>query len=156
LLDWARAQDNLGRGERAVFKLLAEAEAQGIVDRAGQAAFAGVTGQQADRVRAAEAASRPLFLDEPVPGTSDLEPGVPDAREDTEGSVVTSQVLRAALAAIGGLPEAARWVLALVHFYEVKVDQAAGYLGLDPDQARELHAQACLEVHQAMLLTATE
>jgi hypothetical protein len=44
---------------------------------------------------------------------------------------------------------------ALVHYYGMKLDEAAEWLGRDPDKARELHESAVLEVHGAMLRAAT-
>jgi hypothetical protein len=40
-----------------------------------------------------------------------------------------------------------QWLMALVHYYGLKVEQAAEVLGLDAVKASELHEQAVVEVH---------
>jgi RNA polymerase sigma factor (sigma-70 family) len=154
LLDVARQADWLTRTSRTIEKQLAEAEGLGM-DRAGQARHAGVSLEEADRVRA-EQAARPSSLEE----ATDADAGgygaaAADETADTESSAVVSSVLGAAVKAIGALDGHARWILALTEYYELSLDKAAAVLGLDAVKAAQLHESATLAIYDSMLLAAS-
>ena len=151
LLDSMRSADHITRADRNISKALAEAENLGL-DRAGQAKFAGVDQRKADAVRAAEA-RKPMSLDPPGEDGKFADT-LPD-ETDIESSVVVGSVLGAAMTVIRGLDGANQWLVVLVHYYAMKVDQAAEVLGLDVDKARELYETAIVAAYEGMLRAAS-
>jgi RNA polymerase sigma factor FliA len=152
LIDHIRKLDYMSRAERHAARAMDEAADRGE-DRAGQAAAAGLTAAEADAVRVMQA-TRPVSLNDAPPGVEDGAEGLPDP-VSVESSAVVSGVLTAAIDTMTRVLDGhACWLVALVHFYGLKLTEAAECLGVDPKEAQVLHEQAVLAIHQSMLQAA--
>lgn len=143
ILDAMRANDWVTRSARTRAKQLREAGADRGLPEAELAAATGLTAREIRETTAAVAA-RPFSFDaEPY--------DVADAAEDVEGAAVVSSVLGSVTGALAALGGDAQRLLVLRYYEGLTVPEAAAALGMDPDQARELHEEAVLAVHDEML-----
>lgn len=142
MLDHLRAQDWVTRSARTKAKELQRAGAdRGLSD----AELAAATGMDISEVREVNAAvaARPVSID--------AERFDAAAEDDVEGQAVVSQVLAAVSVAAAALHEEQRLLLALRYYHGIPVAEAAAYAGVTPDEASQLHQDAILEIHSAML-----
>jgi RNA polymerase sigma factor for flagellar operon FliA len=78
----------------------------------------------------------------------------PEAAGSVESSIFTGTVLSAVTAVVAGLGKEEQVVLALHYFDGLQLQQVAGAMGISESRVSELHANAVLSVHAAMLDTA--
>lgn len=143
ILDAMRANDWVTRSARTRAKALRDAGGDRGMDEAGLTAATGLTSKEI-RETAAAVAARPFSFD--------AEPhDVADSSEDVEGAAVVSSVLSSVTAAMGAMDERAARLLVLRYYEGLSVPDAAAALGVEPEVARELHEEAVLAVHDAML-----
>jgi DNA-directed RNA polymerase specialized sigma24 family protein len=143
ILDAMRANDWVTRSARTRAKALRDAGGDRGMDEAALAAATGLSSVQI-RETAAAVAARPFSFD--------AEPhDVADSSEDVEGAAVVSSVLASVTAALGAMDQSAARLLVLRYYEGLSVADAAAALGVEPEVARELHEEAVLAVHDAML-----
>jgi RNA polymerase sigma factor (sigma-70 family) len=155
--DWARSQDWVTRSQRNRLKAIDAACPQGGTT-AELAAAAGLTEEQVLDAQQAVAAS-PVAID----GSRDADAteldgwkgGIADPAADVEGQVVVGGILGAALRAVRSLPGEQQLVLAMRYFHGLPLADVAEAFGITAGQVRELHEDAILRVHEAMLAAAS-
>jgi RNA polymerase sigma factor (sigma-70 family) len=161
VLDWSRNQDWVTRTERHTLKALEQAQ-DDLRDTDGAAVTlaAARSGRTEDQVRAAQTAAavfRPLSLEDGPLGTSEdwsADANLASPQDDVESQAEVNLILGQFSAALGRLDQAERDLITFVYFYEMKLGEAAGLLGLDPAEAARLHEHAVLTLHSALLLAA--
>lgn len=146
LYDAIRSADFASRSLRTRAKALQDA---GQDVGASHAELAARTGMSITEVRATirDLGGRPVSLE-----AAELDP---DGPHDVEASAFTAGVLGAVQAAVAGLDEDQRVVLALYYYRGRQLQQVARDMNITETRASQLHAKAVLAVHQAMVEAAS-
>jgi RNA polymerase sigma factor for flagellar operon FliA len=150
IIDAIRKSDWAGRNLRARAKALQEASGEATGEaRLSHAELAERTGMSEKNVRSTvrDMAQRRISLE-----AEDLDPG---DSTDVESSVFTRTVLSGVVAVIRTLAPDQQAVLALHYHNGLKLQEIAFALGITETRASQLHADAVLAVHAAMLDAAT-
>lgn len=146
MLDAMRSQDWVTRSARTRAKRLRDHGQDLGIPEEELAARSGLTVEEIRETMAAVAAK---------PVSIDAEPHDVADEADVEGQAVVSSVLGAATTVLSGMGEAAELVLALRYYWNLAVPDIAAVLGVEEDQAAQLHTDAVLAVYDAMLRAVT-
>ena len=157
ILDWARSADWLTRSQRQKYKLLeaAELELPPGAGLAELAAVAGLTEAEARDVRAA-GETKPLYLDESADNGTGGPGSLRDLAADVEPIVAVRGILGAVARTVLALPRELQILLALRYVHGLDLEPIGAVLGINRNQAAELHDAAVIILHEAMLAEAAD
>jgi len=147
LIDASRQADWATRSLRTRAKALQEAgQDKGL----SHAELAERTGMSIKEVRATvrDMAQRPVSLE-----GEEIEPS---SRQNVESSVITQTVLNSVVVAIRGLPRDQQAVVALHYHRGLQLQEVAKTMSITESRASQLHAEAVLVIHRAMVSAAED
>jgi RNA polymerase sigma factor FliA len=158
ILDWARSQDWVTRGQRRTLKLLRDAARPGAsaAELAEAAEAAGLPGDEVRAALAAEEAGRSLRLDDAFTDSAGWGTSLTDPAADVESVAAVQAMLGAAARALGGLPLEQQLVVVRRYMNGDELKDIAEALGVTRDRAAQLHETAVIALHEAMVQVASE
>jgi DNA-directed RNA polymerase specialized sigma subunit len=153
LLDWARSEDHVSRGQRKTLKAIEKADLAG----ASTAELARLAGVSEAGVLAAQAAAvaKPVSIDQAPDGDPDWVLAVlTDPAVGTESVAAVRGMLGATARVFAELPVQQQVIVVRHYLHDDALKDIARDLGITSDLAGELHQAAVLALHAAMLAEA--